>query len=58
MWNSYNEGRISDAEMQKIGFIIFLIGRMVGISAEIADHMERGTDMDCRTPLSELKFIV
>jgi succinyl-CoA synthetase alpha subunit/citrate synthase len=58
MWNAYNEGRISDAEMQKIGFIIFLIGRMVGISAEIADHMERGTDMDCRTPLSELRFIV
>ena len=58
MWNAYGEGRISDAEMQKIGFIIFLIGRMVGISAEIADHLERGTDMDCRTPLSELKFIV
>ena len=58
MWDAYREKRISDAEMQKIGFIIFLIGRMVGISAEIADHMERGTDMDCRTPLSELKFIV
>jgi len=58
MWDAYRAKRISDAEMQKIGFIIFLIGRMVGISAEIADHMERGTDMDCRTPLSELKFIV
>ena len=58
MWKAYGENRISDAEMQKIGFTIFLIGRMVGISAEIADHMERGTDMDCRTPLSELKFIV
>jgi len=58
MWNAYGENRISNAEMQKIGFIIFLIGRMVGISAEIADHLERGTDMDCRTPLSELQFIV
>ncbi len=58
MWKAYREGRITDAEMQKIGFIIFLIGRMIGVSAEIADHMERGTDMDCRTPLSELKFVV
>jgi succinyl-CoA synthetase alpha subunit/citrate synthase len=58
MWDSYKNGRITDAEMQKIGFVIFLIGRMTGVSAEIADHMERGTDMDCRTPLSELEFVV
>ncbi len=58
MWKSYQNGEISNVEMQKIGFIIFLIGRMIGVSAEIADHLERGTDMDCRTPLSELSFIV
>ena len=58
MWKSYQNGEISNAKMQKIGFDIFLIGRMVGVSAEIADHLERGTDMDCRTPLSELNFIV
>jgi len=58
MWDAYQEKRISDEQMQKIGFIIFLIGRMVGISAEIADHLERGTDMDCRTPLSELVYVV
>ena len=58
MWKAYLEKRISDKQMQKIGFVIFLIGRMVGVSAEIADHMERGTDMDCRTPLSQLKYIV
>lgn len=58
MWKSYQKGIISNAEMQKIGFIIFLIGRMIGVTAEIADHMERGTDMDCRTPLSQLKYIV
>jgi citrate synthase len=58
MWKSYKKGRISDQEMQKIGFIIFLIGRMVGVSAEIADHKDRGQDMDCRTPQSELKYIV
>lgn len=58
MWNAYTEQRITHKQMQKIGFIIFLIGRMMGVSAEICDHMERGTDMDCRTPLSEMRFIV
>ena len=58
MWNAYKENRISDSEMQKIGFVIFLIGRMVGISAEIIDHRDRGQDMDTRTPQSELKYVV
>ncbi len=58
MWKSMREGKMDDQAVQKIGFIIFLVGRMVGISAEIADHLERGTDMDCRTPQSELKYIV
>jgi succinyl-CoA synthetase alpha subunit/citrate synthase len=58
MWKSLQKGNISDKEVQKIGFIIFLIGRMIGVSAEIADHMERGNDMDCRTPLSELDFVL
>jgi len=58
MWKSYKKGSISNQEMQKIGFIIFLIGRMIGVSAEIADHKDRGQDMDCRTPQSELDYIV
>lgn len=58
MWGGLKSGRFTDMQVQKIGFVIFLIGRMIGVSAEIADHLERGTDMDCRTPQSELKFIV
>jgi len=58
MWKSYKAKTITDKEMQKIGFIIFLIGRMQGISAEIIDHTDRGQDMDTRTPQSELKFTV
>ena len=58
MWKAYKENRITDQEMQKIGFVIFLIGRMVGVSAEIIDHTDRGQDMDTRTPQSELKYIV
>jgi len=58
MWFDYKENRISKEDMQKIGFIIFLLGRMAGVSAEIADHFDRGRDMDCRTPISEMRFVV
>lgn len=58
MWFDYKDNRISKTDMQKIGFIIFLLGRMAGVSAEIADHMDRGQDMDCRTPVSETVFVV
>ncbi len=57
MWNSYKAGKLSESDLQNIGFIIFLLGRTVGVSAEIIDHRSRGTDMDCRTPQSETKFI-
>jgi len=58
MWGDFLKKKISDKEMQKIGFIIFLLGRMAGVSAEIADHRDRGQDMDTRTPVSETKFVV
>jgi citrate synthase len=58
MWKSYKEGKIKEEDMQNIGFYIFLIGRTVGIAAEIADHRDRGLDMDCRTPVKETKFVV
>ena len=58
MWFDYKKNRISKSEMMKIGFVIFLLGRMAGVSAEIADHLDRGQDMDCRTPVSETVFVV
>ena len=57
MWFDYKKNRISKTGMQKIGFIIFLLGRMAGVSAEIADHLDRGQDMDCRTPVSETVYV-
>ncbi len=58
MWPDYKKDRIRKADMQKIGFIIFLLGRMTGVSAEISDHLDRGQDMDCRTPVSETVYVV
>ncbi len=49
---------MAEADMRDIGFLVFLLGRTVGVAAEIADHRRRGQDMDCRTPVSETRFIV
>ncbi len=57
-WEQMKKGHVSKREMQDLVFIMFMIGRMVGISAEIADHLNRGQDMDCRTPTSQVAFVM
>ena len=57
LWEDYQNGKIDRNIMQKIGFNIFLLGRTIGVAAEIDDHLNRGTDMDTRTPQSELRFV-
>ena len=44
--------------MQKIGFSLFLLGRTVGVAAEIDDHRNRGLPMDTQTPISETRFVM
>ncbi|WP_321494736.1 CoA-binding protein [uncultured Desulfobacter sp.] len=57
LWKDVNSGKIDAKAMQDIAFIMFLLGRMVGCSAEIADHKSRGNIMDCRTPASQVEFV-
>ncbi len=57
MWNAFKAGRLTSENLQDIGFLIFLFGRTAGVTAEIIDHYDRGTDMDCRTPISEMTFV-
>ncbi len=52
-----DRGELSEKEAQEIVFTMFLYGRMAGVSAEIADHLSRGLDLDCRTPPAELVFL-
>jgi citrate synthase len=56
-WPQLQEGAVTTEVMQDAVFRLFLYGRMPGIAAEIADHLSRGTDMDCRTPNSELRYL-
>ncbi|OGG95005.1 MAG: CoA-binding protein [Candidatus Lambdaproteobacteria bacterium RIFOXYD2_FULL_50_16] len=57
-WDQLHQGKVTEAEMQDLVFVMFLFARMVGSAAEIADHRARGTDMDCRTPASQCEFVV
>lgn len=56
-WLQLQAGTVTSEAMQDAVFRLFLYGRMPGIAAEIADHLSRGTDMDCRTPNSQLRYL-
>jgi succinyl-CoA synthetase alpha subunit/citrate synthase len=58
IWNDYREEKIEKRSVQDLVFILFLLGRAVGTAAEVADHRDRGNDMDCRTPQDELSFVM
>jgi succinyl-CoA synthetase alpha subunit len=58
LWDPYRAGEIGDAELENAAFTIFLLARMAGSAAEIEDHLNRGRNMDTRTPASQVRFIV
>jgi succinyl-CoA synthetase alpha subunit/citrate synthase len=58
VWNDLSSGKMEKEEVQKLVFLLFLIGRAIGVSAEISDHRDRGLDMDCRTPQPELNHVL
>lgn len=58
VWKDFQAGKVTKQQMQDLVFTLFLYGRSIGVAAEIADHRDRGQDMDCRTPQSELSFVL
>lgn len=57
LWPDYQAGRITEQELETAAFTVFLLGRMMGAAAEIDDHLNRGRNMDTRTPASQCKFV-
>jgi hypothetical protein len=43
--------------LESVAFTIFLYGRILGRAAEIDDYLNRGRNMDTRTPASECRFV-
>ncbi|MEE9614431.1 MAG: citryl-CoA lyase, partial [Thermodesulfobacteriota bacterium] len=57
VWIPFKEGKLGDGEVESAAFTTFLFGRMIGSAAEIDDHMNRGRNMDTRTPASKCGFV-
>lgn len=58
LWDDYTSGRMSEHELETAAFNVFLYGRMIGAAAEIDDHLNRGRNMDTRTPAPDCGYIV
>ena len=57
LWPRYRAGALSRQALETAAFTVFLYGRMIGCAAEIDDHLNRGKNMDTRTPQSEIRFV-
>lgn len=58
LWKDYRSGTLAEADLENAAFTVFLYGRMIGAAAEIDDHINRGRNMDTRTPLQQCGFVV
>jgi len=58
IWQDLQNKKINLKQVQDLVFTLFLLGRSIGVAAEIADHRDRGLDMDCRTPQKEISFVL
>jgi succinyl-CoA synthetase alpha subunit len=58
LWRDYRSGALTDKDLESAAFNVFLYGRMIGAAAEIDDHLNRGRNMDTRTPLEQCGFVV
>ena len=52
LWQDYKSGALGEQDLETAAFTVFLYGRMIGAAAEIDDHLNRGRNMDTRTPAS------
>ena len=57
LWRPYRDGSLKTEALEIAAFTIFLYARMLGCAAEIDDHLNRGRDMDTRTPALNCRFV-
>jgi len=57
LWQPLRQGEIDAAALETAAFTIFLYPRMLGCAAESDDHLNRGRNMDTRTPASACAFV-
>jgi succinyl-CoA synthetase alpha subunit len=57
LWQPIRRGELAEHDLETAAFTLFLYPRMLGCAAEVDDHMNRGRNMDTRTPASECRFV-
>jgi succinyl-CoA synthetase alpha subunit len=57
LWPRHRAGELSNRALETAAFTVFLYARMIGCAAEIDDHLNRGRNLDTRTPQSEVHFV-
>jgi succinyl-CoA synthetase alpha subunit len=58
LWKDYRSGALTQKDLETAAFNVFLYGRMIGAAAEIDDHLNRGRNMDTRTPQEQCAFVI
>jgi succinyl-CoA synthetase alpha subunit len=58
LWKDYRSDVLTERDLETAAFNVFLYGRMIGAAAEIDDHLNRGRNMDTRTPQEQCAFVV
>ena len=58
LWKDFRAGALTAKDLETAAFNVFLYGRMIGGAAEIDDHLNRGRNMDMRTPQEQCRFVV
>jgi succinyl-CoA synthetase alpha subunit len=58
LWKDFRSGALTEKDLETAAFNVFLYGRMIGAAAEIDDHLNRGRNMDTRTPQEQCAFVV
>ncbi len=57
LWPRYRCGDFSESSLEAAAFTAFLFGRMAGCAGDIDDHINRGRNMDTRTPASKCSYV-
>jgi len=57
LWKSHRSGACKPEALETAAFTLFVYARMIGSAAEIDDHMNRGRNMDTRTPAPLCRFV-
>jgi succinyl-CoA synthetase alpha subunit len=57
LWKSHRSGACTQEMLETAAFTLFLCARMIGSAAEIDDHLNRGRNMDTRTPARHCRFV-